>query len=80
MQLAKLAPTTARRLGLSSNHHARVWCSCMDNQANPAGHWGTGALEGKVRRLGAYDWLGVVDLRVPNSGLALWRHHVGGSP
>jgi hypothetical protein len=83
MQLAKLAPATARRLGLSSNHHARVWCSCMDHPLHKPGNWserGEEHARNDPRRLGAYDHLGVIDLRVANSGLALWRHHVGGSP
>jgi hypothetical protein len=79
MYLAKPSSRTARRLGLSSNHHARVWCSCMDNPSFPPGqfsHRASAQVLADPRRLGSFDALGVVDLRVPNSALDFWKGHL----
>lgn len=78
MRLAKLSPKTAKRLGLSSNHHGRVWCTCMDNPMWPAGNWSERSQSETLsdpRRLGAWDSLGVVDLRDAGSAITLFREH-----
>ena len=87
MHIAKVSPKIAKRLGLNSNHHARVWCSCMDDSENGPGFW-AGMHPDTVnertiqqaatdtRRLGSYDALGVIDMRVPGSALELYRAHV----
>lgn len=68
----------ARQRGLSSNHHLRVWCTCQSGIGHPGGWsrrtpraWLTDA-----RRAGAWDELGVVDVRVPGSAIQLFRDHV----
>lgn len=86
MSMAKVGPAYARRHGLSANHHARVWCSCMDDPIHPPGSIPSGlyarpdrpreAVEQDPRRLWSYDYLGVVDLREPWSALRLFRSHV----
>lgn len=84
MRLAKLSPRTAKRLGKSSNHHARVWCDCMDE---PVFNVGTFALperslyetQNDPRRLGSFDSLGIVDLRDSQSAILLWKEHVDAS-
>lgn len=81
MQMAKVSPQYARAHNLNANHHARVWCSCMDDPVFPPGNFSErprSAVLSDPRRLGAYDHLGVVDLRVPNSALNLWKEHADG--
>ena len=85
--IAKVAPATAKRLGLNPNHHARVWCACMDDSVSEPGTYAGQHAEvvnertaeqaaNDPRRLGTYDALGVCDLRVPGSGFEIWRKHV----
>lgn len=74
MRMAFLGQATAKRRGLNKNHHARVWCDCMDCPVYPPGAFGFNPNDS--RRLGSFDALGVVDLRVPFAGLELWRKHV----
>lgn len=86
MRLAKVSGKVAKRLGLNSNHHARVWCECMDSPIHPTGSIPSGlyfdpgrsveSILSDPRRLWSYDALGVVDLRVPNSAIALYRQHL----
>jgi hypothetical protein len=79
MRMAKLSPRLAKRMGLSSNHHARVWCECMNGSVKPPGYYSMRPEREAVsdtRRLGSWDWIGVVDLRVPNSALDLFRQHI----
>lgn len=86
MRMAKLSPATARRMHLSSNHHARVWCDCMDHPLHSPGAIPSGlyanpdrsveAIRADPRRLWSFDALGIVDLRVANSAIDLWRTHV----
>lgn len=73
MRIAKLSPKMAKRLGLSSNRHARVWCTCMDDPLYPPGSFGD---PNDPRRLGTYDALGVVDMTNAGSAKRLWREHI----
>lgn len=78
MRMAKLSPKLARRMGLSSNHHARVWCDCMNDGLNAIGTFSARPLRDTMndpRRLGSWDWLGIVDMRIANSALDLFREH-----
>lgn len=82
MFMAKLSPQTAKRMGLSSNHHARVWCSCTNDTRFPPGLF-TRSISGRSlrevlndpRRLGQWDALGVIDLRVVGSAVELFHQH-----
>jgi hypothetical protein len=78
MLVAFPRPQVARERGLNSNHHLRVWCSCMAGQINPGGYSGRSqsAWLSDARRAGAWDELGVVDVRQPNSALELWKEHL----
>ena len=83
MRVAKPSSVTARLYGLNPNHHVRVWCDCMDESRRPRIDPGAveaaGLLPGGVydpRRLGAFDWLGLADVRVPGSALSLFRAHI----
>lgn len=79
MRVAKLSPRIAKRMGLSSNHHARVWCDCMDDGINDPGKDSARPMRDVLndpRRLGAWDAIGVIDLRVANSALDLFRQHI----
>jgi hypothetical protein len=79
MFMAKLSPQVAKRMGLSKNHHARVWCGCMTDSKYAPGYFSTRTPEQVLadpRRLGSWDALGVVDLRIPGSALALYREHL----
>lgn len=79
MRVAKVSPVYAKRNGLSANHHLRVWCECMDHPVSSPGTWSVRSPErvrNDPRRLGSYDHLGVVDMRVPFSALQLFKQHV----
>lgn len=85
MMLAFPSNKVARRTGLNRNHMVRVWCTCQADQIsepgmNPSGLYWTDRPSSVVvndpRRLGGWDYLGVADVRVPNSALDLWRAHV----
>jgi hypothetical protein len=79
MRMALPGRVVARRLGINRNHHARVWCSCMDDPIHPPGNWSINSKRevlNQPRRLGAYDHLGVVDIRTPGSAVALHREHL----
>jgi len=79
MSMARVSPKYARQHGLNPNHHARVWCSCMDRPSRPPGYYSSRSRAEVVadpRRLGAFDHLGVIDLREAGSALALFRKHV----
>lgn len=85
MMTAFPARTVAARRGLNRNHHMRVWCTCMADQKAPPGYFRSGpysperpshVVAADPRRLGGWDDLGVVDVRVPNSAVDLWRQHV----
>lgn len=83
MRVAKPSSATARLYGLNPNHHVRVWCSCqydgerqhVDVEAVEA----TGVLPSAIadtRGLGAFDWLGIADMRIPGSALDVFRAHL----
>jgi hypothetical protein len=79
MLIAKLSPQIANRMGLSSNHNARVWCTCMDHPLFPKETWKRRINKKYVHyptRLGAFDALGVIDFRVENSAINLFRKHL----
>lgn len=89
MRLAKLSPAVARRMGLSSNVHFRVWCECQRQQKSEPGTFAGQHASVKRERtaqqafddpraLGGWDALGVVDVRDYGSALRLWRAHVRG--
>lgn len=78
MRTAAPSLPTARRYGLRRGVALRVWCTCQEGAIQPGGwsfrprrEW-----EADTRRLGGWDWLGVVDIREPMSALNLWRAHV----
>jgi hypothetical protein len=77
MFMAKLSPQVAKRMSLSANHHARVWCSCMADQISPGGYTvrPLRLVLSDPRRLGQWDALGVVDLRVTGSALEMFHRH-----
>lgn len=79
MRTAMPGRKTAKQYGLNPNHHIRVWCSCMDDPAGTPGEWSERSqaeVLADPRRLGAYDWLGVADVRESGSALALFRQHI----
>lgn len=86
MMTAFPSAQTARRYGVARNHALRVWCTCMAGQRSAPGDLPSGvyhdparpasSVEADPRRLGGWDWLGVVDVRIENSALDLWRRHV----
>lgn len=81
MRIAKLSPQLAKRLRLSSNYHARVWCECMNDTPYAPGTF-TRSIRplrevlDDPRRLGQWDALGVIDLRVLGSAADLYRTHI----
>lgn len=87
MRIARPGRIVARRLGLNTNHHARVWCDCMDQPVNTPGTFA--GMDSSVvnertieqaandpRRLGSFDPIGVIDLRDPDSLKKLWSDHL----
>lgn len=81
MIIARPSRGVAKRLGLNPNHQARVWCTCMEDALHPglSGVFSERPMHEVLadpRRLGSYDALGVIDLRVPYSAMALWRAHI----
>lgn len=78
LRIAIPSRKVARRLGLNRNHHARVWCDCMDENGGEVRYTYRTPYEARndPRRLGSYDALGFVDLRVPGSALDLYREHL----
>lgn len=75
MFLAKPSRETAAAYKLNTNHHVRVWCSCMDEAGvvvSPRTTFET--LD--PRRLGEWDALGAADVREPFSALRLFRDHL----
>ncbi len=79
IRMAMPGTVVARQLGINRNHHARVWCSCMDNPSRTPGYYSHRSQADVVadpRRLGAFDDLGVVDVREPGSAVELWRTHL----
>lgn len=79
MMVASPSLTVARRRGVNKNHSLRVWCTCMAAQKYAPGYFSMRRqreVEPDTRRLGGWDDLGVVDVRVPGSALDLWREHV----
>jgi hypothetical protein len=87
MHLSFPSNKVAKRLGVSRNHTLRVWCECQSDQVSDPGtyagqhftvqHERTRAMAATdPRRLGGWDHIGLVDSRVPNSALNLWKEHV----
>ena len=92
MRVAKPSSTTARLYGLNSNHHVRVWCTCMDArrfkrvevpERQTFNHGisvdemaAMPAFLDDPRSLGGVDWLGIVDVRTPGSALQVFRRHI----
>lgn len=87
MMTAFPSQEVARRRGMNRNHELRVWCVCMEDSVSEPGTYAgqhatvvnhrTAAMAANdPRRLGGWDDLGVVDVRVPNSALDLWKEHV----
>jgi hypothetical protein len=79
MRIAFPNRRTAALYRLNRNHHVRVWCTCMDRPSRTPGYYSErplGVVMADPRRLGAWDALGYVDVRVPGAALALWQEHV----
>lgn len=85
MRIAMPSSQTARLYGLVRNQNARVWCTCLDQKhperqkVDPQKLEDAGLLPSGVydpRLLGDFDWLGIVDVRVPNAALDLFRQHL----
>lgn len=79
MRVAKVSTVIAKRLGLNANHHARVWCDCMRDGVNPPGTWSHRTLaevDDDPRRFGAWDCIGVIDLRIAGAAVEMFREHV----
>lgn len=66
----------AKMYGLNRNHHVRVWCSCMDDPVFPAGTFGATERSARDYRRVNWDWIGIADVRIPGSALAIWRKHI----
>lgn len=71
MRTAIPSHSTARRLHLNRWRTLRVWCDCMDHSSGMP--WGD---QNDPRRLGSFDPIGYVDIRVPNSALDLYHQHL----
>lgn len=77
MLIAQVGYEYARQHGLNHNHHARVWCACM---IDPVGvSWSERSASEIVydpNRLASYDHIAVIDVRIPDAALNVWREHV----
>jgi hypothetical protein len=68
---------------LHRSYDLRVWCHCQEGTVADPGYYSARPqreVAPDPRRGGLWDDLGIVDVRVPNSALELWREHVRDAP
>lgn len=79
MRIARVSPLYARQHDLNPNHHARVWCLCMNDPGVVPGQTSSQPLDVVLASPGhfvQFDHIAVIDLRVAGSALAAFRAHV----